>query len=358
VVPHGRACACDARRPGVSDPSEQPLVSVIIPARDAAATIERTLGALRAQKLGGPFEVIVVDNGSRDETAAIVERHRPFARLISRERGEGPGAARNHGVQIARGPILAFTDADCFPTPRWLEHGLAKARDADLVQGRVEPDPAAARTPFDRTLAVEADRGFYQTANLFVRREVFDAVGGFKDWALYRSGVNPSRHDSAMGRPVGEDTLFAWSARRLGATGAFAPDALVYHVVVPGDVLDAMTDRWRWARHMPGLARLVPELREQTFYHRWFFDDWTAKLDLAVAGLAVAALTRKPAPLIGVLPYLDGVRRQSMAYRVGPGSRAARLGRAAIHAIGQPAVDGATVAGLIAGSLAYQCPVL
>ena len=339
-----------------------PSVSVIIPARDAAPTINRTLEALAAQELDEPFEVIVIDDGSRDETPALVRRFEPFVTLIRSEHGEGPGTARNRGVSVARAPVLAFTDADCFPTSRWLARGMEAIARADLVQGKVEPDPGAARTPFDRTLAVERDGGFYQTANLFVTRETFDAVGGFRDWALERPGRRRWSIDRRRGRatrtPIGEDTLFAWSARRLGARSEFAPEALVHHAVVPGGVRDAIADRWHWTKDMPGLAGLVPELRAATFYHRWFFDDWTAQFDLALTGVLGVAISRRKLCLLATVPYLDRVRRETALYRDGRDSRLAGIRRAAAHALGTPAVDAATLAGFIAGSIAWRRLVL
>src|SRR5438128_344226 len=89
-------------------------VSVIIPARDAAATIDRALRALAWQTIAEPFEVIVVDDGSSDSTAAVVEASAVGARLVAGE-GSGPAAARNLGVAAASGEVLAFTDADCAP---------------------------------------------------------------------------------------------------------------------------------------------------------------------------------------------------------------------------------------------------
>src|SRR5437588_3484176 len=133
-----------------------PAVSVIVPARDAASTLDRTLRSLRAQQLEQPFEVIVVDDGSRDETWAAAKRHEPFVQVLRNEHSHGPGAARNRGASAATAPVLAFTDADCFPTPSWLAHALERIADADLVQGAVEPDPDALRTPFDRTPVVDS----------------------------------------------------------------------------------------------------------------------------------------------------------------------------------------------------------
>ncbi len=339
-----------------------PTVSIVIPARDAAPTIGRTLDALGRQQLDEPFEVIVVDDGSRDQTCEIVEAFGPPVRLIRSGRSEGPGGARNRGAAAASAPVLAFTDADCFPTPRWLAHGLRAVGDAELVQGRVAPDPSVARTPFDRTLWVDGDGGFYQTANLFVRRETFAAVGGFRDWALERPGRRRWSVDRRRGRatrtPIGEDTLFAWGAIRLGARSAFAPDAVVHHAVVPGGVADALADRWHWTRDMPGLARLVPELRQTTFYRRWFFGEWTAQSDLAFAALLTAALTKRKLLLLACVPYLDRVRRESWIYRDGRGSRAYALRRAVVHAAGAPAIDATTLCGFIAGSVEWRSLVL
>ena len=132
-------------------------VSVIVPARDAAATLGGTLDALAAQELDDDLEVIVVDDGSGDATAAIAEAH-PVATVVRQARA-GPAAARNAGVAASRGALLAFTDADCRPQPGWLAAGSEALARLDLAQGRVVPDPAAPRGPFDRTIAVSPRTG-------------------------------------------------------------------------------------------------------------------------------------------------------------------------------------------------------
>jgi glycosyltransferase involved in cell wall biosynthesis len=341
---------------------EAPAISVIIPARDAEPTLDRTLTSVCEQQLDRAFEVLVVDDGSRDETAAIARRYEPLVSVINLEKSGGPGAARNRGVNAARAPALAFTDADCFPRPSWLARGLDALEQAELVQGRVEPDPAVPRTPFDRSLSVEHDGGFYQTANLFVRREAFEAVGGFTDWALEQPGRRRWSVDRRRGRatrtPIGEDTQFAWAAVRMGRRSAFASDAVVYHAVVPGGVRDALADRWHWSRDMPGLARLVPELRPAVFYRHWFFAHWTAQFDLAVAGLAAALLTQRKLCLLAAVPYLERVYGEAATYRAGTDSAAEGLRRATLHAAGAPVVSAATLAGFIAGSVAWRSLVL
>lgn len=346
----------------------EPRVSVIIPARDAAPTLERTLTCLARQDLTDELEIIVVDDGSRDGTADVAARHAPLVRLVQESagggigNGTGPGAARNRGVAAARAPVLAFTDADCFPTPRWLREGLAALERADLVQGRVVPDPNAPRTPFDRSLSVESDGAFYQTANLFVRRETFARVGGFKDWALERPGRRRWSVDRRRGRatrtPIGEDTLFAWSAIRLGARSTFAPDALVHHEVVPGGVRDALADRWHWTRDMPGLVRLVPELRRARLYRRVFFDYWTAYYDLALLGIAATVLTRRKLWLLAVFPYGRRLKQDAPGFGITGGWQPSRARAALSYALGTAIVDGVTMYGLLSGSVAWRCLVL
>src|SRR5687768_800553 len=88
-------------------------ITVIIPARDAARVLPRTLAALT-----GAAEVVVVDNGSRDATAAVALGH--GARVVRHPVPSRPGA-RNAGAATASTDHLAFLDADCVPDPGWLE---------------------------------------------------------------------------------------------------------------------------------------------------------------------------------------------------------------------------------------------
>ena len=184
-------------RPGPIDGegpvTEQDIdVSVVIPARDAAGTISPQLEALVRQETDRRFEVIVVDNGSTDRTAAVAGG---FADRLDITVVAGPAEpnrslARNAGVAVARGPVLAFCDADDEVDPRWLaclcrdvaSLGVVTGsfRRASVVDG--EPAVAAMRPVF---------RGFpiLSSNNFAIRRDDYNAVGGFNPSFRHRVDV-------------------------------------------------------------------------------------------------------------------------------------------------------------------------
>src|SRR5882672_7977001 len=116
-----------------------PAVSVIVPSYNAAATIERCLGALESQTAALEGEVIVVDSSS-DGTAEIVARRFPWVRLIACPTRRFPGDARNLGIGRARADLLAFTDADCIAERHWLETIIMahRVRRDPLIGGAIE----------------------------------------------------------------------------------------------------------------------------------------------------------------------------------------------------------------------------
>ena len=166
------------------------VVSVIIPHYNDLANLERCMALLDAQTLPrGKFEIVVADNNSRcglDEVMRVCKgRARVVPALV-----QGAGAARNAGVEASHGRILAFIDSDCRPTPTWLERGLSALSSAQIVGGQVDVDyedplrPTAVEA-FEKVFAFNFKRyieqlGFSGTGNMFVPREIFDRVGGFR----------------------------------------------------------------------------------------------------------------------------------------------------------------------------------
>jgi len=207
------------RPPAVRDPGP---VAAVVPVRDRAALVGRTIAAL-----GGMSEVVAVDDGSRDGSAAVARD--AGARVVRRAVPGGPAAARNAGLAVTTAPLVAFVDSDCVPEPGWLEPLLAHFADPMVaaVAPRIGGRRAAAGRPFERYESVRApeDRGpvegpvrprgriaYVPTAALLARRAALVAVGGF---------------DEAL--RFGEDVDLVWRLVDAGWTVRYEPAARVRH---------------------------------------------------------------------------------------------------------------------------------
>ena len=197
--------------------------SVIIPARDAAATLGVQLDALEAQRFSGGLEVIVADNASRDSTALIVkdrQRSWPALHLIN-VNGEGACRARNMGAHNSSGRAILFCDADDLVGDGWCDAMMTTLEEYDAVGGAMD---LAKLNPDDRVddlLRRQLDRWpgyqpFAWASNFGIRSDVFTAVGGFDE--LF-SGC--------------DDEELSWRLVRLGYTLGFAPPAVVHYRLPP-----------------------------------------------------------------------------------------------------------------------------
>ena len=193
-------------------------ISVIIPVRNGAGSIPSLLASLDPQTLPRDrFEVIVVDNDSSDDTAKVAAAH---GATVVREPIANRSRARNKGADAARARLYAFTDADCVADPRWLE-ALFESRDlAPLVAGEVRTRVSNSPNSIERFEALWrfgqaawVKQGWAATANLLVRAEAFEVIGGFDEtW-----------------RHIGEDADFCVRARDAGFGLAYCPEAIVDH---------------------------------------------------------------------------------------------------------------------------------
>lgn len=110
------------------------LVSVVIPSYNSGRTVQKCLDAVLRQQTKAKYEVIVVDS-SNDDTPEILKKY-PI-KIIRRSVQTYPGSARNIGIKAAKGKIIACTDADCVPSPDWLENICAAHKRFDVVGGPI-----------------------------------------------------------------------------------------------------------------------------------------------------------------------------------------------------------------------------
>jgi glycosyltransferase involved in cell wall biosynthesis len=229
-------------------------VSVVVPTQNRAARLRALLGSLREQTLPpDAFEVIVVDDGSSDETASLLEQERARDGLqltvLRHAAPRGPAATRNAGWQAAHAEVVAFIDDDCVAWPRWLEAGLGALKDEPhaIVQGPIRLDPAEEHLigPYARTVVVQQLTPYFQTGNIFYPRALLQRVDGFDQEAFTWAG---------------DDIDLGWRAVAAGGKPVFAADAVVYHAVSRLGRIGRLRFEAHWGALVKVYAR-HPELR-------------------------------------------------------------------------------------------------
>jgi glycosyltransferase involved in cell wall biosynthesis len=196
-----------------------PFISVIVPVYNASKTIRQLIISLMNQSYPkDKYEIIIVDDGSKDETVEIVmsiakENSWSNIKIIRLGRNYGPATARNHGVMEAKGEIVAFTDADTLPDQNWLR-GLVEAFDNENVGG------VRGETLTDSYLLfpvrVAPVGGGYKTCNIAYRKDVLKNIGLF---------------DERFRHPFGEDGDVAHRVLKKGFLIKDSPKAIVLHPV-------------------------------------------------------------------------------------------------------------------------------
>ena len=209
------------------EPSDAPSIklSVIIPCFNAAATIGEQLDALAEQDWTEPWELIIADNGSTDGTLRVVEPYRErirHLRVVDAPGRKGAEHARNEGVKVARGSLLAFCDADDVVAPDWVGAVARALEQHDLVACRLDGarlnDPAVLEIrPCPQQDGLMRFKysdflPFASTCGLGVRRSAFEQLDGF-DETLF----------------LGGDIDFCWRAQLQGFNLQFVPEALVHY---------------------------------------------------------------------------------------------------------------------------------
>lgn len=198
------------------------LVSVIIPTFNGASRIGHCLEALLPQVSAHNAEILVVNDGSTDKTAEVVERY-PAVRLIS-QANTGPATARNRGAVEAKGSIILFTDDDCVPMPDWLAAMLQPFEDPEVVavKGiyRTRQKSLVARfvqIEYEdryRLMAGRSSIDFIDTYSAGFRRDRFLEMNGF---------------DTSFPVACAEDAELSYRMSARGWKMKFVPSAIVYH---------------------------------------------------------------------------------------------------------------------------------
>jgi GT2 family glycosyltransferase len=199
----------------------EPRVSVVVCSYNAERTMDPCLASLRDLTYPN-YEVIVVNDGSKDRTLEIAQRY-DYCRIISQE-NKGLSVARNVGAQAATGEIIAYTDSDCVADPDWLTYLVAKmqANNLQAVGGPNFPPPedslvpsAVAVSPGGPTHVLLSDDTAEHIAgcNMAFRREALEKVGLFDP--VYRT--------------AGDDVDLCWRLQNAGYTIGFSPAAVVWH---------------------------------------------------------------------------------------------------------------------------------
>jgi glycosyltransferase involved in cell wall biosynthesis len=297
----------DLRVPGAR------LVSIVIPARNEARSIAAVIHAVEAARPAGQaVEIIVVDDGSTDDTAAVARALGVRAlELGPSSDGGNPARARNRGAAIAQGDPIVFLDADCIPAAGWLSQLLA-AHDAgrQIVGGSLDLPPqlpAGARCDYycgwyhvhSRRPAGEVPN--HPPGNLSVRRGVFGRTRGFTEQ-----------------QPVAyAHEELAWQAevRRAGGRIVFDPQAIVFHRNRPG-FANLLRRNYRWgfsaieSKAPTGAARLA-----------WVYQHpallVAGSLPLALASTAYIVICWLRAGRIEPLLMLPAVLAARLAYSAG-----------------------------------------
>lgn len=286
-------------------------VSVVIPTYNRSALLRDAVESVLAQEFDRPFEIVIVDNNSQDDTEAVAHRlvyeHRGKVRYVS-ETQQGNAHARNLGVRTARGAIVAFIDDDVSVQRDWLAtlwNALDSRADLSFVGGRVLPQwtgpPPSWLTqdhwsplalldygPDELIISGDSPRGLL-TANIAFRRSVFDEVGSF------------SPHLQRVKNMIGsmEDTEFLLRVCRSGRQGLYLPQMIAKAPVEVERLSKTYHRRWhtghghfyavmrdvQWERSSFKLAGVPGHLYKQTLTHglSWLKTIVTGNTDAAFA---------------------------------------------------------------------------
>lgn len=218
-------------------------ISIIIPTFNDRLYLEATLNSIFDQTSSDfSVEVIVVDNGSKDGTVEFLAKNPNLVFLQDIHNLNSPYSCRNRGIEAASGDIIVLLDATCKPDKKWLKNGVNSLveNNIDVLGGNVLfdfEDKITAAKIFDSLTNIRMkesieSRGVAKTANLFIKRAVFETVG------LFPEGVRS-----------GADVRWTHKVSLKGLNIQFGPDSIVYKPA--RGFRELIKKQWRVGVHQP-----------------------------------------------------------------------------------------------------------
>lgn len=205
-----------------SSNSKATTVSVIVPAFNSSGAISECIESLERQSYGRPYEIIIVNDGSTDDTEQNARAFKSV-RVITQKNG-GPGKARNVGARAAKGSIVLFTDADCVADYNWIAEMVKPFEDEGVVgvQGRY-------RTKQRGIIPVFTQLEIEQRYERMAAGKDIDFIGSYA--AAYRKAtfLKFNGFDESFRKASGEDPDLSFRIAKAGLRMVFNPDAIIYH---------------------------------------------------------------------------------------------------------------------------------
>jgi glycosyltransferase involved in cell wall biosynthesis len=197
-----------------------PILSIIIPTHNSESTIKRCLDSLSSQSIPREqFEIIVVDDGSKDKTVQIAKECMANSIIVTDPCFQG--RARNIGAKNAKGDFLAFIDSDCKAKEGWIESIISELKKNDAVTGPIENGNSHSNVAWVEYLIEfggwdehrpRSQVRFLPGCNQAYKKSAFEKTGGFAEI------------------PSSEDVLFGESLRKVGITPQFSPIVKIEHL--------------------------------------------------------------------------------------------------------------------------------
>ncbi len=205
---------------GIKNDDDLVAISVVVPVYNGEKTIKKTIEALLSQKTEKKYEIIIVDDGSTDNTPNIIKKY-PIKTIT--QKNAGPAAARNIGWKASSGKIVAFTDSDCVPIPDWIE-AISKHFNDPAIGGvggtyKMENIGNILATYIGEDIKFRHDRLGKEieavgTFSVAFRKNLLERVGGF---------------DETYKKATAEDFDLCFAIRKTGHKIIYEPNAIVGH---------------------------------------------------------------------------------------------------------------------------------